>query len=124
VRDWKTALKWAGGVYGLFWAVAIVLSLVFGDPKDQNLVTDLKAEDSTLILVGWAILICVLAPVVEEIFFRGFMFGVFIRRMPLLSFISLIKAAGSLKRGGSHSKLQGYDLVCQPGSSPIKSSGK
>jgi membrane protease YdiL (CAAX protease family) len=81
VRDWGTALKWGGGAYALFWGVAIVLALIFSDPKDQQLVTDLKAENSTLVLVGWAILICVLAPVVEEIFFRGFMFGVFSRRM-------------------------------------------
>jgi membrane protease YdiL (CAAX protease family) len=84
VRDWATALKWGGGAYALFWAVALVLALVFGNPKDQTLVTDLKAEDSTLALIGWAVLICVLAPVVEEIFFRGFMFGVFARRMGVM----------------------------------------
>jgi membrane protease YdiL (CAAX protease family) len=84
VRSWATALRWGGIAYGCFWAAAIVLALILGDPKDQNLVTDLKEEDSTITLVGWAILICVLAPVVEEFFFRGFMFGVFIRRMPLL----------------------------------------
>jgi membrane protease YdiL (CAAX protease family) len=84
IRDWKSALRWAGGAYGLFWVAAIVLALVFGDPKDQSLVTDLKEENSTITLIGWAVLICVLAPVVEEIFFRGFMFGVFVRRMPLV----------------------------------------
>jgi membrane protease YdiL (CAAX protease family) len=84
VRDWGTAVKWGGGAYALFWGVAIVLALIFSDPKDQQLVTDLKAENSTLVLVGWAILICVLAPVVEELFFRGFMFGVFVRRMGLI----------------------------------------
>jgi membrane protease YdiL (CAAX protease family) len=84
VSGWRTAIKWGAAAYGLFWAAAIVLSLIFGDPKDQNLVTDLKAEDSTITLVGWAILICVLAPAVEEFFFRGFMFGVFLGRMPLV----------------------------------------
>jgi uncharacterized protein len=84
VANWKDALKWMGGAYGLFWLAAIVLSLVFGDPEDQSLVTDLKEEDSLLTLIGWAVLICVLAPVVEEIFFRGFMFGAFVRRMPLV----------------------------------------
>jgi len=84
VRSWREALKWAAGAYAIFWIAAIVLALIFGDPKDQTLVTDLKSEDSTLILIGWAILICILAPVVEEIFFRGFMFGVFVRRMPLV----------------------------------------
>ena len=49
VRSWREALKWAGGAYAVFWVAAIVLALVFGDPKDQTLVTDLKEEDSTLI---------------------------------------------------------------------------
>jgi membrane protease YdiL (CAAX protease family) len=85
ISDWQQALRWAVGAFALFWFVALLLAAIFGDPDDQSLVTDLKAEDSTLILVGWAVLICVLAPVVEEIFFRGFMFGVFIRRgMPLI----------------------------------------
>jgi len=84
VRDWATALKWGGGAYAAFWAVALILALLFGNPRDQTLVSDLKAEDSTLILIGWGILICVLAPVVEEIFFRGFMFGVFVRRMGVI----------------------------------------
>ena len=30
-------------------------------------------------LIAWGVLICVLAPVVEELFFRGFMFTVFAR---------------------------------------------
>lgn len=84
VRSWREALKWAGGAYAVFWIAAIVLALAFGDPKDQTLVTDLKEEDSTITLIGWAVLICVLAPVVEEIFFRGFMFGAFLKRMPLV----------------------------------------
>jgi membrane protease YdiL (CAAX protease family) len=83
VRDWRGTLQWAAGAYALFWLAAIVLALIFGDPKDQSLVTDLKEEDSTITLIGWAVLICVFAPVVEEIFFRGFMFGTFVRRMPL-----------------------------------------
>ena len=44
--------------------------------------TDIKDEDSIADPDRpGALLICILAPVVEEIFFRGFMFGVFSRRI-------------------------------------------
>ena len=45
-----------GGVYAGFWTVTIVLTLIFGQPDEQTLVTDLKAEDSlaTLIACGAA----------------------------------------------------------------------
>jgi membrane protease YdiL (CAAX protease family) len=81
VSSLATAFKWAAGAYVAFWLVAAVLAIIFGDPKDQSLVTDLKQEDTLGVLIGWAILICVLAPVVEEVFFRGFMFTVFAKRM-------------------------------------------
>ena len=32
-------------------------------------------------LIAWAVMICVVAPFVEELFFRGFMFTVFSRRI-------------------------------------------
>jgi membrane protease YdiL (CAAX protease family) len=77
----REALKWAAVAYGTFWAAAIVLSLIFGQPDDQPLVTDLKDEDATTVLLAWAVLICFLAPIVEEFFFRGFMFTVFARKL-------------------------------------------
>ena len=48
----------------------------FGKPEDQDIVTDLKAEDSVLVLVGFGVMTCVLAPLAEEFFFRGFLFSV------------------------------------------------
>jgi membrane protease YdiL (CAAX protease family) len=84
VARWGETLKWAVGAYVGFWAAAIVLALVFGNPDDQTLVTDLKQEDATGVLVAWAVLICVVAPIAEETFFRGFMFTVFARRMSIV----------------------------------------
>jgi membrane protease YdiL (CAAX protease family) len=81
--NWRDAFKWAALAYGGFWVVAIVLAAIFGSPKDQTLVTDLKAQDSTAVLIGWAVLICIAAPVAEETFFRGFMFTTFRARMGL-----------------------------------------
>jgi CAAX protease family protein len=78
------AIKWGFIAYGGFWLVTIVLSAIFGQPDDQALVTDIKEEDALGVLIAWGLLICVLAPVVEEFFFRGFMFTVFSRRLGAL----------------------------------------
>jgi uncharacterized protein len=58
--------------YGLFagaWSEIVDL----GEPEDQ--LEDLGVEDSDVALVFAAILVCVVAPVVEEFFFRGFFFA-------------------------------------------------
>ena len=74
-------LRWTAAAYAIFWLVAIVLSEAFGSPDDQTLVTDLRDEDALGVVIVWGILICFLAPIVEEIFFRGFMFTVLARRL-------------------------------------------
>ena len=76
-----SAIGWAALVYAGFWIVIVALSQIFGQPDEQSLVEDIKAEDALLVLIAWGVLICVLAPVVEELFFRGFMFTVFAKRM-------------------------------------------
>ncbi len=75
------AVGWAAVVYVGFWIVVAALTGIFGEPDDQALVTDIKEEDALAVLIGWGILICVLAPMVEEFFFRGFMFTVFANRL-------------------------------------------
>src|SRR4051812_44268231 len=57
---------------------------VFGEPEQQDLVEELKSERSALVLVSFGLLVCVLAPICEEIFFRGLMFRVFADRMGLI----------------------------------------
>ena len=59
-----------------FWVVAIILRLIFGAPEDQELVNDLKAQDSLPVLIGFATLVCIVAPLAEEFVFRGFLFRV------------------------------------------------
>ena len=76
-----SALGWAAAVMAAFYLVSLLLAAIFGQPEDQTLVTDLKSESGLSVLIPWAILICVLAPVAEEFFFRGFMFTAFSRRM-------------------------------------------
>lgn len=41
---------------------------------EDDLLEDLGAKDSTSTLVAVAVLVCLVAPVVEELFFRGFLF--------------------------------------------------
>ena len=74
--EWRSALGWTAAVYATFWVTAIVVGLVFGQPEEQDIVVDLKAEDSVLVLAGFAVMTCVLAPLAEEFFFRGFLLKV------------------------------------------------
>ena len=73
---WRSALGWTVAVYIAFWVISAIAVLAFGEPEDQDIVVDLKAEDSVLVLGGFAILTCLLAPLAEEFFFRGFLFRV------------------------------------------------
>jgi len=68
----------AGCIIGMIlWAFAVsfLVTAVFGDVRSQieNPLEDLVASDATL--VASIILICVMAPVAEEMLFRGLLFG-------------------------------------------------
>jgi uncharacterized protein len=76
VPSFGPALGWTLAVYGVFWACAVVAFLVFGDAEDQDIVTELKAEDSAGVLIAFGVMTCLVAPLAEEFFFRGFLFRV------------------------------------------------
>jgi uncharacterized protein len=76
----RPALGWTLAAYAAFWVGAIVVGLAFGTPEEQDIVTDLKAEDSFTVLAGFGVMTCVVAPIAEEFFFRGFMFRVLAER--------------------------------------------
>ena len=76
-----TALGWIGIVYAGFWVASIVVLSIFGQPPDQEIVRDLKETDAIGILAGFALLTCVVAPLAEEVFFRGFMFSALAGRL-------------------------------------------
>ena len=64
----------AVAMFILFYVFLIAWSRL--DPgAEDDLATDLGAEDSTLALVAVIFLTTLMAPVVEELFFRGFLFG-------------------------------------------------
>jgi membrane protease YdiL (CAAX protease family) len=77
VRQIGRAVGGALLVYLVFLGAQFALIAIFGNPPDQELVTDIKQEKTTAVLVGFAVMTCIVAPVAEEIFFRGFMFRVF-----------------------------------------------
>ena len=80
VRKIWPAVGWAAAIYIGFWLITALLTAI-DKPDDQQLVSDVKAEDSVLILGGYFVLICVIAPLVEEFFFRGFIYTVLWKRL-------------------------------------------
>lgn len=77
---WK-GLGWAALIFGIFYALAFVYSIVLDVDEKDDLAEQLGARDSTLNLVAVALLVTVAAPLGEEFFFRGFMFGALGRRL-------------------------------------------
>jgi membrane protease YdiL (CAAX protease family) len=72
----RIAVGWALLAFVVFWILtAIYISLV-GRPDQQELTRDLRDEASVSALVGYALLLAFVAPLAEELFFRGFVFGV------------------------------------------------
>lgn len=61
-------------VFVVFYGFLLAWSQLQPDATD-DLAKDLGAKDSTVALVGVAILVGIVAPIVEELFFRGFLFG-------------------------------------------------
>jgi membrane protease YdiL (CAAX protease family) len=75
------ALGWALIAYLILWVATIAAAIAFGEPDEQQLVQDIEEEDAFVVLAGYALLSCLLAPLAEEFFFRGFMFRALAGRM-------------------------------------------
>jgi uncharacterized protein len=70
------AAGWTVLAFIAFWVLtAIYISLV-GQPDQQELTRDLREEESLSALIGYGVLLAFVAPLAEEVFFRGFVFGV------------------------------------------------
>src|SRR3954467_9405722 len=76
VPEWRAALKTTLAIYAGFWVAVIVIGVIAGQARDQEIVTELKAQDSLPVLTGFVVVTCVAAPLAEEFFFRGFLFRV------------------------------------------------
>ena len=69
------------GYYFVTWAYASIFTLHGSD----KLPSELGVSKSTAALVAASVFVCVIAPIAEEFFFRGFLFGV-LRRMRIRVF--------------------------------------
>jgi membrane protease YdiL (CAAX protease family) len=68
-----SALGWAVLAFGVYLVLASIYTVLFNPPQD-NLPDQLGANESTLLAVVTGIFVIGVAPVVEETFFRGFLF--------------------------------------------------
>jgi len=70
-----SGIGWMLAAYGIFIAAAGIFSVFFSTEQEQQVLQDIGAEKDTVMLVALGILVVGIAPVAEEIFFRGFLFG-------------------------------------------------
>jgi CAAX protease family protein len=68
------AVGWIAMTWVAFWLLSSLYAAAFDVTQQDNLPKELGANDSTLNLVAVAFLVCLVAPVCEELFFRGFCF--------------------------------------------------
>jgi uncharacterized protein len=66
-----------------YYVVSYIYAVVFALHGSDKLPSELGVSKSTAALVGATIFVCVVAPVAEELFFRGFIFGA-LRRMRIV----------------------------------------
>jgi membrane protease YdiL (CAAX protease family) len=68
------ALGWLVGAWVVFIALSAVWAAALGVQENDDLPQELGADKSSTALVFVAVLVCVAAPICEELFFRGFVF--------------------------------------------------
>ena len=78
-----SGLGWAVLAWAGFFALGLAYQIAFDINEQDDLAKDLGAHEDALKLIGVAFLVLVIAPVTEEIFFRGFMFQALWRRFGL-----------------------------------------
>jgi membrane protease YdiL (CAAX protease family) len=82
-------IPWRVGVVAVlvagagYYVVTLLYSLVFSLHGTDKLPSDLGVQRSTWAAIGTALFVCAAAPMAEEFFFRGFLFGL-LRRMRLV----------------------------------------
>ena len=83
-RFWPS-VGWAALGLATYWVLAIVYSAIVQSDAEQDTLENLGTQDSTGWLIGAAILVIVLAPVAEEVFFRGFFYRALRTRLPIVA---------------------------------------
>src|SRR3954471_11022407 len=80
---WRT-VGWAALGWGSFFVVSAIYAAIIKPDNKQPLLTDIKSESDTLLIVGFAVLAIVCAPIAEEFFFRGFFYRALRSRLTVL----------------------------------------
>ncbi|MFL5845636.1 MAG: CPBP family intramembrane glutamic endopeptidase [Solirubrobacteraceae bacterium] len=75
------------GGYVLFILISAAWVALLGIQERENVAVDLGTRDSALAAAGAAFLVCVVAPLCEELFFRGFLFGALRKRSLTLALV-------------------------------------
>jgi membrane protease YdiL (CAAX protease family) len=65
-----------------YYVITFLYAAIFSLHGSDKLPSELGANKSTAALVGAGVFVCVVAPMAEELFFRGFIFGA-LRRIPI-----------------------------------------
>ena len=82
-----------------FLVLAAAWTSALGIKDRESVAIDLGTHDSLAALAGAALLVCVVAPVCEELFFRGFLFGALRKRGLLVATLVSGLAFGWRARG-------------------------
>ncbi len=110
-RFWP-AVGWAALGLLAFFVLSGVYSVLVDPDVEQTTVQDLGGDQGTVGLVVAALMVIVVAPVVEEIFFRGFFYRALRTRMGILS----AAAIDGVVFGSIHFQFDGADglLILPP----------
>jgi len=98
---WRT-VGWTGVAWAGFFVFSAIWAAALGITDNDDLPSELGVDDSTLALIAVSILVCVLAPIAEELFFRGFCFTSFRRTLGTLPAAVLVGIIfGAIHLGGT-----------------------
>jgi len=90
-RFWP-ALGWCALGFVVFFLFSIFYTAALGLDEEQTTLDDLGADEGTIALIASALLVIVVAPIVEEFFFRGFLYRTL--RTSLPAWVAILIAGG------------------------------
>ena len=98
----KPAIGWTLVSWFSFFAFATIWGIALDITEQDDLPDELGVDGSTAALVAVSLLVCVLAPIAEELFFRGFCFTALRRTLGMLPAAALTGIIfGAIHLGGT-----------------------
>ena len=99
---WGAAIGWSLLAYVAFVTFSGIWGQIVDLDDSDELLDDLGVDESTVALVASALLVCVIAPLVEEFFFRGFFYAALRNwRGPILAGVLTGLVFGAIHLGSS-----------------------